>query len=461
MGGDVWLATLGWLALGVPAGAVLARAGRTELALGIVPFAGWLALVIPPLVAAWTLGSLDGLASKAAISSLVIAGMVALSLRGEGPPAALRLNRVAIVVGIGLLGLGAAVNLEAGLVLAEGYPSYAWDGYQIWLLRAKVLAGVSEFPAAFYAEPQLARSQWQYPIAFPAYLAAMMKWASLELRSLHVPIAILGALIPFATFSLLLRVVSPWLAAAVVASPLAVPGLVRAHHEALADPLLVMVALAGCACAQLGSVRGDRALQVVAGAILALAVMIKNDGTFWVLACGLSCLALAWIRHRDIAGSIALGARIVLPSVAMFLVWDLTSRHLGVVNAIPFDTSEFAARLPVVIHAVAVVLLSGPGMLTVPGCIVAVVALSPGPPLARAGFAAALLALPGIYLAGIVFIQCAIYIPPPYDIEWLLETSINRLIYGVVPALLLCAVTAAALRDAMAQAAEVEGDAGL
>ena len=59
-------------------------------------------------------------------------------------------------------------------------------------MRAKVIAESVDFPAAFYSEPQLIRSQWQYPLAYPAIVAWVMKSASLGVRELYIPVAMLA-----------------------------------------------------------------------------------------------------------------------------------------------------------------------------------------------------------------------------------------------------------------------------
>ncbi len=441
------LATLGWLVFGAPSSAVLIRAGRPGLAIGVMPFAGMLALLVPVIVAAWTGGSLAGQAVGAGLTSLVLAAFIAWQCDRSGKEAAAPIDMFALMTGLALLvGVG-VLNLVLGFAYAEGVPNYDHDAYQMWLLRAKILAQADVFPAALYIEPQLTRAQWQYPLAYPATVGWMMKLGGFDVRSLHIPVAILAALLPLANFALLARVVSPWIAVAASVAPFVVPGFLLKQHEAAADPLLVMVAMSGCATALLGAVRGDRSMQCVAGLILACAVSIKNDGALWVVACGLSSAALAWSRRSDLAGWLAGFGRIVGPSVVFFVVWNLTTGQLGVTSGIPLDASHFGERLPVVAGAVKRVLLNGSGAFVFPACVVALGFLVRGSPLVRAAEFVALLALPGIYLLGIVTIQCAIYISPPFDIMWLLVTSLQRLTFGVTPALFVAVLTAVAMRE--------------
>lgn len=446
----VLVATIGWLALGLPVGLIFARRRRLELCLGVLPIAGSLALLLPVIGAAWFGWSLNGLGWKSAIAACVI-GVATLALAGPTDrvrPDSKPLKLWLVVVSLLPLVAIGVFNLKAGMVLSNGPPSYTWDGTVMWLLRAKVLAESPVFPAEMYSEPQLVISQWQYPLLLPSTVAWFMRSAALEVRQLHLPVAIFIALLPLAAFSILVRRVPPPLAAALALIPMSVSGFLRSQHAAGADSWLILFAITGCAASIIGLLRDDRPLLVVGGLALTSAIATKNDGLFWWIACA-STVVLLGLNFRYRASRWLRSAAIALfPGALMFLLWDLTCRRLGILNTVPIDSSEFALRLPVIVEAIASLFYTAPNMLLVLVSLAATLALVPGSMIRRVRFALCLLALPLVYLSCVIAIQALIYIPPRYNIYWLLETSISRLTFGVAPAVLLSTLAAATVREA-------------
>lgn len=443
-------ATAGWLAPGLPMAFVFLRARRPDLALGLLPFAAGLALLAAVLLSAWTAIGLAAQGWSAIVAGILLATLVRPVLRGRDGRSPRTAARPWLAGALGFLSVAAlgAYHLFVARALADGPPAYAWDGYQIWLLHTKVLAVGSSFPAEMYSEPQLARAQWQYPLWLPVTLAWFMRSVGLGISSLHLPLGLLGAVLPLATYALLQRSLSPLVAASVALAPSAVPGLLLAHHGALADPTLVAVVTAGCACAIVGVIADDRPLMTAAGLCLACAVAVKNEGGLWVAGCGVCVAGLALHQRRPIADALRVLATVLLPSAGVFLVWDATCRHLGLANVVHLDASGFLERLPTVLAGVGGALWTGSNRVVLPLCLAAIPALLPGPAAARLRVACILVSLPLVYLVGIVAILALISIPQPYDVHWLLRTSIARLSYGVAPALFLSAVAAGALRAA-------------
>lgn len=442
-----WAVT-SWLLLGLPVGLVFLRLGRIELCLGVLPFAGSLALLIPVVISGWTGGSLAGQWWKALLASAFLAGIAHFIARGSEPDEQVERSSTLTITLISLtplVGFG-IYNVYVGHTLSSGPPTYSWDAYQMWLVHTKVLATGSVFPAELFSEPQLTRSQWQYPLLLPVTLAWFMKHGSLGVRELHLAASILVAVVPVATFSILSRRISPLLAASLALAPLTARGFLHSHHQVLADPLLVMAAMTGYAAAILAMLRRDRPLLIVGSLALASSVAVKAEGAFWVAACA-GCIALLGIHLRySIAQWIRTVSLVVAPSLFVFVAWDATCRHLGVATSVPLETTEFFVRIPIVIGSIASTLYVGPNVICIPLFIAAVPYLVPGAAAVRIRTSLILLSLPVIYLAAVIAIQALIHIPPPYDINWLVKTSIYRLTFGVVPALLFAAIAAATIR---------------
>ncbi len=454
-------ATVTWLLLGLPVGLVFLMLRRIELCIGVLPFAGCLALVLPLIISAWTGSALSGQAWKSLLASIVLAGITAWLLRAdvsasrslEPAPRTLPTSTLLIAL-IPLLGI-AGYNIYVGAVLSHGPPTYSWDAYQMWLVHTKVLAHGDVFPAELFSEPQLERSQWQYPLLLPATLAWMMRQASLGVHELHLAAGILIAVFPIATFSVVLRWLPPLLAASLALLPLIVRGVLHAQHQVLADPLLVMTSMTGYASVIIAMVRNDRPLLVVGGLVLASSVAVKVEGVFWVAACaGCAGLLGMHLRFSIKKWMRTLGA-VVIPSLLVFSIWELTCRRLGAVTSVPLETADFFMRVPVVLESIAAALFRGPSALLVPLCMIATPILVPGSVAVRARVGLILLSLPGLYLASVVAIQSLIGIPPPYDIHWLVQTSIYRLTFGVLPALFFGAVVAAMIRLGSARAKDL------
>jgi hypothetical protein len=450
---EAFWATLTWLLLGLPVAAVLLRHGRVGPALGVLPFAGGLALELPVMAAPWLGGSLEGWGWKAPLAALLLAGLAHGLLRGSDPrarasdpPGALHRTTLALA-GLSLLGW-AAYSLHVGSSLSQGPPSFHWDAYQIWLLRAKVIARSTVFPVELFTEPQLVRGQWNYPIFLPSYLAWFMRVAPLELRELQLAFGILAALLPLAAFLLLLGRVPPLLAAALALSPLAVPNLFFFHFTGWADPAMIMALVAGAAGTTIGVVRQDRPLAVAGGFALATVVAIKNDGILWFGALAFSLGLVCLLLRRGVGRSAGELFRPLLPGLLFFLAWNLTCRWIGVVNEIPLDGSDAIPRLAVVGTALAEHLREKGTGVAIALCLGAIAWILPGRPAQRLPLLLALLALPLVYLVGLVAIYTLSYLPESLDVDWLLLTSLERVTFGLAPTMLCMAVAATAVRRA-------------
>ncbi|HVN39794.1 MAG TPA: hypothetical protein VMW19_16650 [Myxococcota bacterium] len=449
---SVALACAAWLALGLPCAAVFWRRGRRELGVALVPFAGALALTLPLALSPWLGGSISHWPLRAAIAALALAPCAQALLRGAPG----RVETADTRGGALAFALLAAVSL--GLVLAgraldaEGWPGYGWDGLSIWLVRAKVLARSAELPAALFRERQLVQGHWDYPLLLPALLAWFARVGGLELRELALALGIVAACFAPALALGLRRALPAPIAAALAVAPFAVPGLVVTHFGAYADPLLVLVALAGFAWSAAGAIRQDTAL-VAAGALaLACAVATKNEGALWLLAATTGAIALARAAGSSLASALATGARCALPGVVVFAAWRATCARLGVADTLPAELrfDLLGARAGELFAALRSFFGEPQRAIALGACAVATLALAGGGLRTRAARAAALLAAPAVYLGGLSLV----YLATPHELAWHLVTSLPRTLFGLAPACL----AAALLGPTLAHARSTEPD---
>jgi hypothetical protein len=447
------VALAGWLALGLPSAAACWRAGRPELGLALLPFAGALALLLPVAFAPWLGGTFSHWGLRAAGASLGIGLALAWQARGAtiAAPAPRWPGLAPTLAGVAVLAAACGLLVAAGATLAQGWPGYGWDGLSIWLLRARVLAQRDALPAELFASPQIAGSHWDYPLLQPALLAWLARGAGLGVHQLSLPLAaLLACLLPAVAIGLS-RVLPPALCACIALAPLAVPAVALRQFSGYADPLLVVCATAGFAWSAAAAIRGDAALGAAGAVALACAASLKNEGVLWLLAVALACAPLAWLARRGPRAAWVAALRAALPGLALFAGWRAVVAGLGVTDTLPggLRADQIGVRIGVVAGAVVALTPALVAALLLV-CAAATWLRLQGPPSARALQALALWLAPGIYLAGIL----AIYLLTPHDVRWHLATSFARTSFALAPTGLVAAVLARELAQAAGAARE-------
>ena len=443
----VALACASWLALGVPCAAVFWRRGRRELGVALLPFAGALALTLPLMLSPWLGGSISYWPLRAAIAALALAPCAQALLRGASERAQPASDARGWALALAVLAAASLLLVLAGRALdADGWPGYGWDGLSIWLVRTKVLARSHELPAALFREPQLVQGHWDYPLLLPALLAWFARVGGLELRELALALGLVAAGFAPALALGLRRALAAPAAAALALAPFAVPGLAVTHFGAYADPLLVLVALAGFTWSAAGAIRRDSAL-VAAGALaLACAVATKNEGALWLLAGASGVVALSRVSGTSLASALAAGVRCALPGVLVFAAWRATCARLGVADTLPAELrfDLLGARVGELVAALGAFLAEPPRAIALGACVVATLALAGGGLRTRSARAAALLAAPAAYVAGLSLV----YLSTPHELAWHLTTSLPRTLFGLAPVCLAAALLASTLARA-------------
>jgi hypothetical protein len=311
-------------------------------------------------------------------------------------------------------------------------------------VRAKVLAQSAVFPAELFREPSIREGHWDYPLLLPALLGWFVRAGGLGIHQLAIPLGLLAALLPLAITLGLARTLRFPLAVCVGLAPLTVPHLLLYHWRGYADPLLVMLGIAGLAWSLVGAIHADRASGVAGGLALAALVSVKNEGFLWLCACAPALIMLSAIHRLPGPQWAALVLRMLAPGVVVFLAWQLTCRRLQVGHVLLAELrwDLVGVRIAPLTEAFGATLLTpqqGPLLLL---CVAAVLIGSGGSPPDRLLRSAALLVMPVALLAGLFLI----YLTTPHSLGWHVETSLHRTLYGVVPCVFALAVLAPALR---------------
>jgi hypothetical protein len=443
MNGVLWVAA--WWALGIPSSLALWRRGERFGALGVLPIAGALALVLPlPLLIAWGV-PLVYWPAAACVACVLLGLCAAWALRGEGgesAPPIVPLEDGLAFGGIALLCAGIA---WVGATLADGWPGYGWDGFAIWLLRAKVLVQSEVVPAELFREPALVESHWDYPLAFPALIAWVARGADLGVREFAVALAgIAASLLLALTLVFRSRVAAPW-AAALALLPWAMPVALALHFGGYADPMLASAVTLGVFGAVVGARERQAAPALVGGLALALVVATKNEGALWCVAATVGSVWLARLTGGLRRELLLHAARVALPSALLFGLWAVVRAQLGaqsdLLGSLRFDS--LFARLPAVTGAMLAVAFQGAGGLVLLLALAGIGWGVGGSGRARLQRSVALAGVPLVYLLGL----CGVYLTTPYDLGWHLSTSLPRTLLAVTPVCAVLAVLAPRLRD--------------
>jgi hypothetical protein len=460
------VALLLWALAGLPVALVFARRRRWLLALGTWPLGGWLAQLLPAIGSAWEGVSLLGWGWKACLAGVLLAvtGDRLLHHRearrgdSETPPA-LPWTWKTWAAGAAVMAVSAA-HLWTGVALELGGPIYGWDGWAIWLQRAKILGdSAAGYPIELTRNPELGRTHWDYPLLLPSVLGWFRRLGSLELQQLSWPLALLAAVVPLAGWlGLVRRVSAPWAAVAVL-SPWAMAGLLYFHYGGYADGFLVALGTVGLLWCLAGVADDDPCQQLAGGLALAALVSTKGEGTLWALAHLLAVGALGFELGRGRRRSVGDALWIGWPALFFFGLWQLTLLRMGLDGGrvSNLDLDRVGPRLLPLARGMLAELFRPSSLPLLLPALLGLGWTARGAWRERARRVGVLLLGPSLYLAGLT----AFYLLGPEDLAWLLSTSIDRVLFGVAPALLALALFAGRTPAPPREDADVAGSDGL
>ena len=337
----------------------------------------------------------------------------------------------AVGIFVVLLGLFAVVGLAGTWKM----PLTEWDAWSIWARKAQMLVGHDTLVTNFFASHSYFWVHLEYPLVVPVFEALHSRAAgSFDMQAVLRHFWLLAIAFPWAIAYLLRDQVRPLIWAPILLLLVGSPGVWQQLLTGYADVPMAMFICLGAISLALWLSRGELPMLALATITLAAAANTKNEG----LMAAVVLLLVAWLATL----ALGLRARAFLVAAVGFgvavLPWRLwvSAHHLkteipvgkGLDPSFLIDRSD---RIGPTIDGI-VRELSDPGRwrYVLPlAALVVLTCLVSGIGRRVAGF----------YLASF-FLVCAgfvwSYMVTPNSIDWMLATSVNR----IVTALMLIAL---------------------
>jgi hypothetical protein len=324
-------------------------------------------------------------------------------------------------------------------------PRGNWDAWAIWNLRAHFLyrEGGAAWRDGF--TDLLDWSHPDYPLLLPAFIAGAWKLLGRESRAVPVALACFftfGSAALMAASVAMLRGVRQGLLAGIALA--ATPVFFIQGAMQCADVPVAFFRLATLAAMALADRSDSRGLAMVAGASAALDAWAKNEGLLWF---GAFLIALVLMGRGRLTVGFVAGALPVLAPIVLFKARVATASDIfGAAGRVgmmaraldPARYSLIASEGLKHVWSFGPLLVSPFALL---GIYLAVTGLRPGNRdrmVVRAGVLALILTSVG---------YCAIYLLRTLDLKWLLDTSSDRLLLQVWPAVVFLVMLAARAPD--------------
>jgi len=369
-----------------------------------------------------------------AVDALCVAGFAAAALLTRGPLAETtprpRDSRMAIAASVTLLAVTAAIAASSFMAGSAVMPHGEWDAWAQWNLRARFFSrGLANGAWRTAFEPVLAWSHADYPPLISTSVARLWTYARAE--SVAAPIALAALFTACAAAGAALSVWRTRGAARgclAAAAMLAAPSFVRWAPSQCADITVAFFMLAAF-------VLWQEDLHVLAGLSAGLAAWTKNEGVAF-LGVFLIVAITAEVRRdrrralprlvRTFAGAApaiaaVLWFKYVLAPPSYFVAGQTLSQTLA--RAFDAERAEFVAKAlgrELWLNGGTVL-----GVLPILAAFAIVRGIDRGAPAVSrwAGVATGL-------MAGIYFMA---YLVTPLDLNWQVQTSVDRLVLQLVP----------------------------
>lgn len=332
--------------------------------------------------------------------------------------------------------LGLAGVVLAAVATAALRDRLMWDGWAFWTLKATMLFRDGGLP------PDLFDPAGPYDYAHPDYplgLPLLFWWV---FRVAGAPAAALASFTGAIWFALLAVLfwdsarahARPELAALGVVAVAAFWPITRFATGGQADVLISFAALGIVAHMAEARTAGGAAFWR-AGAFAALAVMMKNEGL--ALATMAAAAAGAWLLVHEKLGPRRIAALsfpllLALPWAVWVRTRGLEAEHLGGGLVLP----ELPGRALLILRELAGLAVYRSW---IPVALIAAAAVA----LALKRRGSLEIRLPLAVLALYLAAAFAVYLRAARDLQWLLDTSLERVVASVVPALALLAIVGA------------------
>lgn len=342
-----------------------------------------------------------------------------------------------------------AVQLSYSFIYAQALPVSGWDSWAIWFLKAKVFFIEGSVPAGFLADPSFGYSHPDYPLMIPlavSWIYTVIGVADDSIARLIYPLqygALLALFYYFVkaasgvrtalVFTALLSLV-PILVMHASGLPVKVGGLYTGDYAGYADLALSVSFMASASFIYLYLRDGKTSQFLCAVLFLSIGAWTKNEGLTFAMI-GLLILWIGSLRSGKKAGYL------IAASIAVFAIfaapWAVYKAGLGI-------GSEYAGRaglavsfggltrLPVIIRYLAreLFLLTGLFSFTwwlwMAGSLINI----------RGQIKLPILSL-NVLALGQLGVYVFVYMITPADLEWHLQTSLDRLSLQLLPLFLM------------------------
>ena len=354
-------------------------------------------------------------------------GEVRMVGRG-GTAAAARRDRVAAVL------IVAAAVVWLALLVAASRDRLAWDGWAIWTFKARVLFDEGTLPPAVLDPTGVyAFAHPEYPLAVP-----LLDWWIYHHAGAARPalLSMLGALWFGLLPILMWRATRPyagerWAALAALGVTTFWPISLYAIGG-YADVLITVATLGAVIELERLATEPDRRGAVRLAWFLALAAVAKNEGLVLALIGGLVGAWLLWRGGARRAGTFAvLGLPFAAAAPWLWTVWRLRLEPHHLAGARP-GVLEAVGRVPDVVGAL-IELGTTRSWIPLPWLILLGVLL-----VARRTRATSRASW--VFLGGYTLAFLTVYVVTPLDPDWLIGSTLDRLVGMVIPAAVLLTV---------------------
>ncbi len=369
------------------------------------------------------------------------------SLAVPRPATAGRVVELAALAGLAVLSVS-IVRLYAATDLD------AWDGWAIWAPKAHALFVEGDVWGPVFREAAYSMQHEEYPILMPS-LEALSAHAIGRFDPSLIDIEPAAVLIAFGwgVWAVLRLVVSPGLAALVALALTGSAPLIDNGSGNYADSSVAAFTALGLVCVLVWLSRGSGATLVLAAVFFAAAASTKAEGLVFALAALVAALATARGFGRALGSALAFAAAVLLMPAAWAVVDRLNGPGATNIDRAtlyrPSAMLDAAGRVPSAAWRLLEESVSS-WPLASAAVIVAIVAAC----VARLWWEVAFVAIWGavsfVALVGVYYADGA-------PIDWLLDTSADRVVFSLVLGL---AVIAPMLARGMWQRASARSDRG-
>jgi hypothetical protein len=334
-----------------------------------------------------------------------------------------------------LLGLTAVV--VALIAAGAARDRLSWDGWAIWTFKARVLFLEKTLPGSYLAPTGgYEFSHPDYPLALP-----LVGWWVYEHAGLVAPrlASLIGAvwfgLLPLLMWSALRERIDVRIAATAALGTAAFWPLAFFAVGGAADVLIAVGLLGGLIELERSlAANTDHPARWRAAVFFSLAALAKNEGlalAIIVLLVGTGALLRAGTRRWRAYLPLALPLLAATP-------WFLFTRLRGLGAATLESSAGIGGvweRIPLFFYGLGTLFSLGAWM---PVLLLAGLGL-----LASARQRSPSVGAAGLILAGYFAVVCAVYLQAPYDLLWIMATSLHRVLATLVPSVIFLALLSA------------------